>query len=372
MSEDYATSKVHHELLCRLCNLGIDVTVFTVVRLADRKFDIRHTYSSIDYKVFSYQLTPNLEYAYKLLFGFKKNLKFAKLIENINPADIDFVHAATLFSEGVIAYELFKKHGIPYSVAVRGTDIDLYLSKMPHLWKLGNEILRNASKIIFITPIIKRRFFSKRAISKIAPKIENKCVVIANGIEDYWLNNRRNKPYVSVPSEILYIGRFDKNKNVEALVKAILELKESYPQIKLNMVGGGDSEHDLMMVYCKNHPGVINYLGKIYDKNLLSAVIRNNHIFAMVSHSETFGLVFLEALSQGLPILYTEGQGIDSSVPDYVGEKAKSKDQSDITDKLRRLIENYPNYQPLGSDLLDFSWDRIASKYSNIFNQISN
>lgn len=53
-------------------------------------------------------------------------------------------------------------------------------------------------------------------------------------------------------------------------------------------------------------------------------------IFVMVSHSETFGLVYIEALSQGLPILYTRGQGIDGTLKEKIGEAADSYDENSI------------------------------------------
>lgn len=372
ISEDYSASKVHHELVSRIVGLGHHVTVFTVVRLADSKNDISTTYKTVNYRLCTYNLSKWADFPYRYLFGFKRKLKYSKLIKQVNPREIDLTHAATLFSEGIIAYELFKKYSIPYTVAVRGTDIELYLSKMPHLWELGAKILSNSSKIIFISPNIQRKFENKKPVKSIISSIKDKCVIIPNGIEDYWINNRVRKRSQFPPQNILYIGRFDENKNVERLVKSVIELRETIGNVHLDMVGGGDICHSTILRYCEKYPDTLTYLGKIYDKQKLLDVMRANQIFAMVSHSETFGLVYLEALSQGLPILYTAGQGIDGTVPENVGEKAKSKNQSDITYKLKRIIENYPNYQLLGDNLLNFSWDTIASKYSNIFKQIYN
>ena len=370
LSEDYIASKVHHELVSRLSRFGHNITVFSVLRLVDIDSDIRYTYQAIDYKVCTFPLHQYLEIPYKLFFSFKMRLKFTNLMKQIDPLKIDFIHAATLFSEGSLAYELFKRYNIPYSVAVRGTDIELYLSKMPHLWKVGREILKNAYRIIFVSPIIQEKFKKKKSIAKLYPLIADKCTVISNGIEDYWIQNQRNSDNGSMPHprDVLYIGRFDENKNVESLIKAVLALRESIPDIKLNLVGGGDSCHKAILAYCEKYPNNISYLGKIYDKDKLLKVMRDNQIFAMVSHLETFGLVYLEALSQGLPILYSEGQGIDKSVPDDVGEKAISTSQDDITNKLRKLIINFRSYRQLGDKLLDFSWDKVAEKYSNIFN----
>lgn len=83
-------------------------------------------------------------------------------------------------------------------------------------------------------------------------------------------------------------------------------------------------------------------------------------IFVMVSHSETFGLVYIEALSQGLPILYTRGQGIDGTLKEKIGEAADSYDENSIKKAICRLIDEYEQYEPIGKSLYRFSWDNIA------------
>lgn len=370
LSEDYAASKVHHELLKRLAYKGLNIDVFTVVRLVDKINDIRTSYLDINYNVAAYTLEPIYENFYRYIFGLKKRIKLNKLLSLISIEATDIIHAATLFSEGSIAYELYKRYRIPYTVAVRGTDIDLYLSKMPHLWRMGKRILTSASKIIFISSVLHDKFTNKRPVRKIYDSIKEKCLIIPNGIEDYWITNQKDKVENRKTNQLLYIGRFDKNKNVESLIKAVLNLRHNFPNITLNLVGGGDACHNEIMRYCNLFPKFIHYFGKISDKRKLTEIIRSNDIFTMVSHSETFGLVYLEALSQGLPILYTNGQGIDGSVPSIVGEKADSDDINDITSKIEKLLLNYNFYQPSSVDFTSFSWDNISDRYIELYKQI--
>ena len=90
----------------------------------------------------------------------------------------------------------------------------------------------------------------------------------------------------------------------------------------------------------------------------------------MISHSETFGLVYIEALSQGLPVLYTKGQGIDGVFQEKVGEAVVSTDEHDIYKGLRKIIENYTSYQIEKLGLHRFSWQNIAKSYIDIYSQI--
>lgn len=63
----------------------------------------------------------------------------------------------------------------------------------------------------------------------------------------------------------------------------------------------------------------------------------------MPSKAETFGLVYVEAMLQGLPILYTKNEGIDGFYEENIGEKVISTDMEEIQIKLLKLIENTNN-----------------------------
>lgn len=91
-----------------------------------------------------------------------------------------------------------------------------------------------------------------------------------------------------------------------------------------------------------------------------------NDLFVMPSHSETFGLVYLEALSQGLPVLYTKGQGIDGVFTASVGEAVNSRSVSSIGDGIKKIIQKYDSYKSI-DDMSGYSWFSIAKKYKQIY-----
>ena len=70
------------------------------------------------------------------------------------------------------------------------------------------------------------------------------------------------------------------------------------------------------------------------NENFIKYFIESD-IFVMPSRYETFGLVYVEALSQGLPVIYTRGQGFDGQIPDgEVGYSVKCNDVNEIAEKL--------------------------------------
>lgn len=363
ISEDYPYTKVHHELCNHLVSVGegISITLYSLLRKEGLKIrDLRSSYEK-KYDTIYYEFEGN-PIRYKFDFNYKLKKKYNYLLQS-DLSNVSMVHAATLFSEGVVAYKLFKEKGIPYIVSVRGTDINFYFKYMFHLWRLGFDILKNASKIIFITNQSYKSFLKIGIIRAIGLDISNKSYVLHNGVEDFWLKNIYPKK-VKHNWKFIYVGLFDENKNIVSLIQEFLKLSKLYPELQLYLVGGGGSEHNHVVEYCRSYPHIFHYMGKIYDKEKLRDLLRQCDVFAMVSHSETFGLVYIEALSQGLPILYTKGQGIDGVFKENIGVGVSSQSNISIYNGMKKIIEEYDSFvMPSVSSFNKFSWKYIAESY---------
>lgn len=103
----------------------------------------------------------------------------------------------------------------------------------------------------------------------------------------------------------------------------------------------------------------INYFGPVYDKDKLLKIIRANDAFIMVSHSETFGLVYLECLSQGLPLIYSKGQGIDGMFKN-VGISVNSHNRKEIINAIIEVATNFDKYSSQENLICQFSWNYVA------------
>lgn len=375
LSEDYVGTMVHHNLCNKIIEKhGKDVeklTLYCYSRFLNTYIDNRSKFSRANYEPCVQRFSGNLR-LYKYIFIYKIRNKYSNLKHNVDLSAIDVVHASTLFSEGALAYKIYKEHGIPYTVGVRGTDIHSYLQKQPHLWFLGYKILKNASKIIYISAPIKEKVENSRIYRQFNASFINKGIVLPNGIDAFWHEHPRSKQYIKNPCNLLYIGRFDSNKNVESLLDAVLLLRTSIPNIHLTLVGGGANRHDHVVGICQCYPELFTYLGKIYDKEELSHVMRQADAFVMVSHSETFGLVYIEALSQGLPIIYTKGEGIDGYFSIPIGEGVNSYSVTDIANGIKKVLTNYTKYMGIQEQLRDFSWDTICENYLSFFKNALN
>lgn len=362
---DFTGSKVHSNLYNQLDRIGMEQIVYTYFRKKENDgkncFDANNT-------VFIYSTV--LKPKHRIIYHQKISAVYGDLLKKINPKEITVSHATTLFSDGAIAYKLYKNYGIPYVVTVRKTDISEFLAVAPHTWNMGVNVLKNASKICFISKAPKEKFCRHFLIKRILAEIEDKFVIQPNGIDNYWLDNIR-QDRATPNKQVLYVGKFDFNKNVLRLVDAVVTLRKKYPDITLHLVGGGGEREKAVVERVNRHSDILVYHGPVYDKDALKAIYRGCSIFAMPSIHETFGLVYIEALSQGLAVLFTKGQGIDGLLDPLVGESVNAFSKKSISEALSKLIDCRENYNTAGMvDYKQFSWDIIAERYAEMYKSV--
>jgi len=308
----------------------------------------------------------------RLMIKSRSRILSSFIIENTN-LENKVIHAHSLFSDGAVAYYLNKKFKIPYIVAVRNSDINVYYKYFLHLRQFGFDILNNASKVLFLSYAYKKNVIENVVPSHFKDLIQNKSVVCPNGIDEIWFQNREYKTDLNQDVRLLYIGEYRFNKNIHSVVEAVNILNKRGMSMSLTAFGKGKNDE----------PDYVSKLDKLEsktfrtEKSLKSTELISNYkdydIFVMPSFTETFGLVYVEALTQGLPIIYTRGQGFDGFFEDgVVGYSVDPNDINDIANKIQLIVNNYHkisnNIANINLDM--FKWDNIALSYKDIYESI--
>lgn len=309
---------------------------------------------------------------HKFLFKSKANYLYHDLKLHIKNENIDIVHATTLFTDGILALKLYNDYNKKYIVTIRNTDLNIFLKYRRDLYPIMHQILQNAEKIIFISEAYRINFFKNSSIEKVKHLYYHKTIIINNGIDNFWLTNVFPKKQCIV-FKILFVGRISKEKNLMRLIEAVLKLRKVFKNVELTIVGSLGNDQKKILPLIQKNTGVINYLGPVSSKNQLLEIYREHHLFAMPSLIETFGLVYIEALSQGLPVLFTENQGIDGVFKEVkVGEKVDASSVDSITTGLEKIILKYDQYNISDINFSEFSWDVISKKYQELYNNVIN
>lgn len=365
INSNYLTSKLHENLLDHLENENIHNTVYMPIKeetqenfLYESKYEVYHpiAFKNID----------------KFIFTYKQRKIYQKLKQTVNPAQYDIIHAHTLFTDGNVAYRLNKEYGIPYIVAVRGfTDIDGFFKKRINLRKRGRQILKHADKIIFLSETNRQELLSKYIKNETFKKeIMEKSIIIPNGINAEYFENKGQPKKLdpSKPIRFIQVGQIRKRKNGLGSIQAIkLFMEKTGIEAQLLFVGK-IVEKDYAEQINKKGQGLVTIHSPV-EVNELISIYRENDIFIMPSFSETFGLVYPEAMSQGLPVLYTKGQGFDGQYEDgYVGYPACADNPKDIAEKIQWIVKDYKELSENALEAYDkFNWEILSENYKEIY-----
>ena len=370
ITNDYSGSTVYMNLVKELDNLGLPQIVYNPIkeesRVGKNKIELNVKGSEIIYSHILNKTTDRIFYKQKI----KKILKDIK--SKVDFSKIKMIHAHTWYSDGGVAYLLSKKYNIPYIVTIRNSDLNVFQKYLIHERSFGRKILENAKNVILIAASYKQRVLSESSLQKIKVQLEIKLRIIPNGVDAYWINNtivKKEKPKGKF--NLLFIGKFTNGKNVVPLQLAVNEINKKKTIVYLHLIGGGGKAHQKVVEQVELNKNTMTYHGKIFDLSKLKEHFENADIFAMPSKHETFGLVYVEAMLQGLPILYTANEGIDGFYDEKIGEKVTSSGVEEIKQKILELIKNYDLYTiPTQKLVENHNWKNIALIYSDIYKNI--
>lgn len=380
IANSYGGTAVYTNLYTAI-DTSADITQWVYVPLNSRNHD-RLGNKIIDFKNVDSRIhySTILKPYHRYLYGLKIRAIFKDIESIFDLRKVDFIHAGTLCLDGAVAYEISKKYGIPYISTIRNTDVNAYYKRLVWRKYYFTKVLEKAYKIIFISPKYKEKFVDDHVPLRLQKEIASKMIVIPNGVNSLFLTNR-NKCVNDVKEtfRIIFVAAFYRGKGLVETIKAIELLRSKGFKVSLNAIGKGlpnrpkDNDYiEMVEEMAKGKEWIKIQPFKQPEEIIME--MRMANAFIMVSKPETFGLVYVEALSQGLPIIYAQGQGFDGFFPDgYVGYSAIAGDVVCIAEKIENLINNYhiivKNVESL--DLYkDFEWNNIAKKYIHIYNTV--
>ena len=342
---------------------GLDISVYVPV---DHYIDTTMQEKFGGYSILAKTHKPLDRWFYPVKQG--KILRDAK--NRFSKGRFDLIHSHSLFTNGYVAWKLSEILGVPFVTAVRNTDINYFFRYMPHLRKTGLDILLKADRAIFISKPHLETLAGRYLPENLRTQFLEKAEVIGNGIDGYWLKNRveeRRKPE-GKNLNLLTVGKIISRKNHLTTAKAAEILSQRGFKVTLTVVG--EKKDERIFRKLQEYP-FLRYLPPAAKEELID-VYREADIFVLPSITETFGLVYPEAMSQGLPLIYSKGQGFDGQFEEgKVGFHAGSRNAEEIAD---RIVDITGNYEDISRNCVDlckrFNWTDIAGIYGRIYDKI--
>lgn len=360
IANGYFDSKLYGLLFDALQEKGAQQTVFVPVRADFAQSAERE----------GVHVVPCFTNLDRVLFYRKQNKMLRWLEQNLELETYDVCHAHTVFSGGFSAWRLYQRYGIPYIVAVRNTDVNVFFKYMVHLRKVGIQILRDARQVIFLSPAYEKQLMGRYVPEAYREELRRKSQVIPNGISQLFLQNQPQAGTAArEPVGLIYVGNINTNKNLETTIAAAQLLRRRGKEVTVTAVGAIQEEKYRKLL---EETAFARHYDRAPQQEVLEH-LRKADIFVMPSHTETFGLVYAEAMSQGLPVLYTAGQGFDGQFSEgTVGYRVSDRDPQTIADGVEQIVKDYGRISQNCVRLAgEFDWDRIANRYGEIYRRIA-
>ena len=219
--------------------------------------------------------------------------------------EVDLIHAHKLCFEGIAGYLLSRWLNVPLVCSVRGEAESKILRFLPYYRPLIGRIIRRCTRLYYVSlwfrPRIEELF--PQAVDRGAP-LPNFCPGTALPPDARPDPNR----FVT----ILHLDIYRK-KGLDRLLPAFAVLARHHPDVSLDIIGrgGGESIRRIeQLIDTHGLRGRARLRGAMPSKQLL-AELPSYGAMCLPSHNETFGMVYVEALLSGVPVLYSLRTGID-------------------------------------------------------------
>lgn len=283
--------------------------------------------------------------------------------------DMDVVHVQWPIPNGLGALFLKKIYGIPYINTIHGEEV--HLSKRYRLLFALRWLVNNSSKTITNSNAT-REFCLEAGLDK------EKISVIPFGVDTDFF-----RPLDVYKDEnifqILSVGYLIERKGFEYLIRAIPYVLRENKNVRLKIIGSGPLEPKLKkLIYELNLGNEVEIVKNVSDEELLM-IYNSADLFVLPSiidsqgNTEGLGVVLLEAMACGVPVIGSDVGGIPDIIDDCeTGILVLEKDFIEIAENIimvindRKLMKNISNnaYNVIN---YKFSWNRIASGYLNIY-----
>lgn len=250
----------------------------------------------------------------------------------------DIIHAHTVFYGGIIADYLSTKTRTPFILTEHFTKFITNDITNKRDLKYAKNIYKRSSKNIIVSNGFKDLLAKKLNLNKnlftVIPNMVNSIFFEDSPIE---INNNKFPTFFTV-------SFLTPRKNHVLILESFALFLQKVPNAKLKIGGNGPMKDELIK-HSENlgiNQNVI-FLGEL-SREMVANELANTDIFILASTFETFGVVLIEALAKGVPILSTDSVGPRDIVNSFNGILTTSFKKEDFYKSMITMYNNYSNF----------------------------
>jgi len=314
-----------------------------------------------------YRTIPELGKYLNSVQAFRVLARFLRRSNN----QFDLIHAHFAYTAGFAAARAGRRLRIPVVVTVHGSDINYYTRRNPRNFIAACYTVWGLRHSTVITAVSQ---YLKNKVSALGVATE-RITVIPNGIQETVFFPRGDKAVLRRQLQLpetdilfIYAGNFTRVKGLEILLNAFAQVQAKLSNAKLIMVGNGELESDLrQQAKISGLEKKIIWVGqKPHDQ--IPLWMSAADFFVLSSLSEGYGLVLLEALACGTPVIASQVGGVvDVLVSAELGIMVPSGDNEKFADAMLEAAGKSWDKNKLVAYAHANTWSERAQRFLQVY-----
>ena len=305
----------------------------------------------------------------KALFFATSGRRMYQAVRELAPAacgksSLDLIHAHVALPDGYAAMLLSRDLGIPYVVTIHGADLQSTIHRNTGCRNAISRALNGATKIIVVSSKLCRlvdQYFG----------LAGKTVVIPNGVNPERVCQSGGEEMGG--RTLLSVSNLIPTKGIDLNIEAVSKLKDDYPDLTYRIVGAGAEEKKLRRLAAeKGIADRVFFLGQMPHTRVMEEMAKCT-LFSLPSWQEGFGVVYLEAMASGRPVIGCRGEGIEDFVEHgTTGILVEPHDTPGLVEAIDRVLGNADAAEDIGRSgqewvLDNLTWARNAQKTIDVY-----
>lgn len=280
----------------------------------------------------------------------------------------DLIHAQVALPDGFTAVKLKQEYHVPVVVTIHGADLQNTIYRNSRCRQAIGEVLKKADHIITVSDKLKNS-----AIDNYGYK--NKIKTIANGVHPFNINFKKE---TRINRKImLSVSNLIQSKGIDLNLIAFSSLIDKHPTLIYKIIGDGPDLLRLKKIVKSLHipKDRVFFLGQLSNREVLKHMSEAD-IFSLPSWKEGFGIVYLEAMARGKPVIACKGEGIEDVIEHKVnGFLVEPHDVDSLIRTIDYILANPESAVNIGKIaqqvvLNRYTWEKNAEKIMCVYKNV--
>ena len=284
----------------------------------------------------------------------------------------DLIIAHSSIWAGLVAAFIREKFGVPYVITEHRSRF-VYNTREaremfePWFFPYLKTAFEGAAAVVTVSESL------QGFIKEIAPQAEDKLFSIPNMVDtEFFCPAKKEK--AEKPFRFFSLANLIRLKGMDTLIEAFSLASQSFP-VPCELVIGGDGPERARleeMAAGRKLQKQITFTGKLQRQQVRDEM-QQAHAFVLASHFEAFGVVFIEAMACGLPVIASRSGGPENIVNEDNGLLVATQKPEPLAEALIQMVKHYNNFHPKTireETVSDYGKKAVAKKYLTLFETI--